>query len=156
MHSRFISRGWWSRFDFPKTIEVTPLLHRSGTSKHAIRRYGSLQHWEELYPVSGVAPIRVRQGQFSILTGLRFSFCLRSGGIFSSVTHHVFAFDFLSSRFYVIYGSEGILLHCFADESPGLVARVIGKLYVRVVLPLVCRKIHCRKDSGRRQRRSTG
>ncbi len=155
---KFVSRGCWSRFDFPKTVEVSCLLHQLDNKARddSFRRYRSLQHWTEMYPSSGVAPIELRANHFKHLIGLNLSFFLRRDGFFKPFTHYVFAFKVLSSGFFVIYGKDGIVLHCFPNESPELVAQVVLRLYVRLIIPLVRKSIR-RKNRGRYpRRRSTG
>ena len=144
-HLTLTPLGWFSRFDFSKTVEISGLLHQldSNLEERAFRRYTSLQHWTDLYLISGTAPLLVQSSQFRRLTKLHYSFNLRNDGILKKVSHHVFGFEVSKSsksRFYVKYGEPEITLHCFENESPELVAKVVARLYVRILIPLLCKK----------------
>lgn len=147
--------GWWSRFDFPKTVEISCILKKLPEDKSctAFNNYRRLQYWVDLYAISCVAPIRVNAEIFSKLVGLRFSFNLRQKGILHPITHQVYAFKALISGIYLLYGKEQITLHCLPDESPEIIRKVVLRLYVKSITPYVRFRVD-RKLRGKKSRKS--
>jgi hypothetical protein len=141
-HLKLMPMGWMSRFKLSKTIEISCVLHllNKESSKQSLERYKNLQNWLKLYPISCASSFESQASTFRRLAGLRLSFNLRENGLFSEFTHYVFAFRVSISWFYLLYGRDGLTLHCSATESPELVAKVVARLYARLLLPLIKQK----------------
>jgi hypothetical protein len=140
--------GWWSRFNLSQTVEISGVLKRLPKAKilSAQNHYRKLQHWTELYPISGDVPFEVKVNYFSKVVGLQSAFNLRREGLFRPITHKVFAFRVLTSGVYILYGRDNITLHCFPDESPVLIQKVLSRLYTRSIIPYIRNRVRRKKN----------